>query len=150
MFYGHAKEVTSEAWGPSVRRWTETMCSACLDHWPVVQRKLVDYPLAGAFQRLTYGFPGAQADWHHSGSFRWMRNADLFARNRRNVDAVWIGSENHVALLFRREEAGCLFGEFAVEGLALYTAEYWRDHAGPAVEAWHETHLADRWAPQSC
>ena len=101
-FYGHAKGVSSEAWSPDVRRWTEAMYTGCLDHWPAVRRLLVDRPLVGAFKRNS-GWRESRSEWHYSGSFRWHRNADLYSRDWREIDPFWCGSETHPSLHFRAE-----------------------------------------------
>ena len=146
-FYAHAKGVSSEGWGPGVRRWTNAMYSGNLDHWPAVQRLLVNYPLVGCFKRHGQNFPVSTSPWHYSGTFRWHRNRDLFARDWRTIDRVWTGSESHPGLHFRADEGGCLFGEFSEQGLCLYTDEFWRRFAGRAVEEFEEAHMADRRLP---
>ncbi len=146
--YGHAEGVTSEGWATGVRPWTEALYETCLDHWPAVRRLLETHPLVGPFKRIGCCFPESpRSTWDYAGSWRWFRNADLFARDWRDIDRAWIGIESHLSLHFRPHEAACLVHEFAAEGLALYGADYWRDHAGPDLERWREEHLAYRWHP---
>ena len=146
-FYGHAKGVTSEAWSPAVRRWTEAMYAGCLDHWPAVRRLLVNHPVVGAFRRNNFGWPESRSAWHYSGTFRWQRNADLYSRDWREIDRFWCGSESHPSLHFTAGEAACLFGEFSGNGLGLYRPETWDSWATAVVERWREDHLSDRWPP---
>lgn len=148
-FFGHAKGVTSEAWAAGARRWTEAMYSACLDYWPEVRRLLIGHPLVGPFKRVGNLFPEApESTWHYSGSFRWFRNADVFRKSSwRDIDKVWIGVESWPSKHFEAEDGAVLIDEFPQTGLALYADDFWRERATPAVTAWHEAHIADRWNP---
>jgi len=157
FFYGHAKGVDSRRWTAkrgwkyAVRLWTEAMYDACLDHWPLVRRLLQDYPVAGPFLRSGYRFPEApdpaRCTWHYSGSFRWHRCADLFARDWRRVQAYWCGAEMQPGELFRRDEAACILGGFEEVGLCLYTDDFWNRWAIGEVDRFREESRADRWQP---
>ena len=146
FFYGHAKGVTSRAWGPGVGRWTEEMYATCLDYWPAVRRLLVDYPTVGTFKRR-YRYPGSRAPWHYHGAFRWHRSADLFSREWRTIDRSWIGSESHPGLHFADEEAAALVCTFGSPGIGLYGLEAWKEWGDDAVERFRERHRADRRTP---
>jgi hypothetical protein len=157
FFYGHAKGVTSRGWSAAqgnrrgVRQWTEALYETCLDYWPAVARLLEHYPVAGPFKRVGYRFNDAPApkrcSWHYSGSFRWHRCADLFARDWRNVQPHWCGGEMQPGELFRADEAACIMGEFQDYGLALYTDEFWDRWASTALDQFHEEHLPQRRQP---
>jgi Glycosyl transferase family 2 len=146
-FYAHAKGVTSQGWAPGSRPWTEAMYAALLDYWPEVRRQLADFPAVGIFQRLRTGLPGSTVTWHFSGSFRWVRNRDLYSRNWRAMDHNWCGSEGHLAKHFAAAECACLFGQFGQGGLGLYLEQTWKDWAQAARETWEADHVADRRSP---
>lgn len=157
LFYGHAKGVTSRGWTAAqgnqraIQLWAESLYETCLDHWPAVARLLRDYPIAGPFKRNGYRFPEApdpsRCTWHYSGSFRWHRCADLFARDWRNVQQWWCGGEMQPGELFHTDEAACIAGEFEEVGLALYTDEFWDRKATAMLEDFREKHLPDRRQP---
>ena len=147
-FYGHTKGVTSGRWSTTVRRWAESMYESCLDYWPLVRRLLKSHPLVGPWKRTNFGWPGhSSSTWHISGTFRWSRNADLYARNWRQIDRFWSGSESHPSLHFRQDEAATLVREFGGDGMLLYSEESWRRIAEPALETFRREHAADRWTP---
>ncbi len=151
--YAHAKGVTSENWGVGVRRWTEALYETCMDHWPAVRRLLRDHPIAGPFKRLGYCFARekngfqSRSDWHYSGSWRWFRNKDLFSRNWRELEPFWCCVESQPSLIFRLDEAANIACAVRTGGLALYTDDYWKEHAGPAMAQWREERLHDRQPP---
>lgn len=149
-FYAHAKGVTSERWAPGSRRWTTAMYSALLDHWPAVERELRSACVVGIFRRFRCGVPDSAVKWHFSGTFRWTRNADLYARNWRACDAGWCGSESYPAVQFRPEETACLHSEFASGGLGLYLEETWQSWASASVAQWESDHMADWVRPVLC
>lgn len=149
-FYGHAKGATSESWAPGVRKWTTAMYSALLDHWPAVQRELKDHPAVGIFQRLRTGLPESNVKWHYSGSFRWVRNRDLYSRNWREIDHNWCGSEGHVAKHFRSEECACLYGSFGAGGLGLYLDQTWAEWASAERATWEKEHETDKQSTVLC
>lgn len=147
-FYGHTKGVvSSKVMGPAARRWADAMYEALLGHWPAVRSALQTHAAVGIFQRHWQGPVPTRAQWHYSGSFRWWRNQELYARDWQHVDPTWLGSETHIGLVFGRGEAACLYGEFATQDCGLYADSEWERWAEPQRRAWISAHLADRRAP---
>jgi hypothetical protein len=146
--YAHSKGVVSQrSIGPGARRWAEAMWEALADHWPAVARSLQGHAAVGIFRRLWEGPIKTLARWHFSGSFRWVRNADLFRRDWRRMDRTWLGSETHVGLVFGRGESDCLFGEFSTQDCGLYAEAEWERWAEPQRRAWLAEHAEDRVEP---
>jgi len=146
-FYAHGKGVVTEAWGPACRRWTEAMYEALLGHWTAVRRALQDHAAVGIFRRLWRGPVQTLARWHYSGTFRWVRHADFYARDWTRVDAHWLGAETHVGMVFGKAESCCLYGEFATQDIGLYADSEWERWAEPRRREWVAEHQADREDP---
>jgi hypothetical protein len=124
-FYGHAKGVKFE---PNVllpvMRWAEALYEGALDDWLTVRDHLQQFAMTGCFKR--YGrYPNHRnlADWHYSGTYFWLRNADVFSRNYADVPQFYGGVEIWPGLLFRKEETGYLL----VDDLSdhLYSINFW-------------------------
>lgn len=146
-FYGHAKGVTSEQWAPAVRHWTTAMYSALLGHWPAVARELRSALAVGVYRRLRCGVIDYPVPWHYSGTFRWIRNADMYSRQWRQIGQHWCGSEAHVGQLYGVHETACLHSEFGQGGLGLYRQETWDEWAHEARRAWEAEHKCDQQEP---
>lgn len=146
-FYGHTKGVVSTAWGSAATRWADAMYEALLGHWPAVAAELRDHSCVGIFKRNWQGPVRTRARWHYSGSFRWVRNADCFARDWGTMDQTWLGSETHPGLLFGHAEASCLYGEFDTQDCGLYAEAEWERWATPLRRAWLESHRGYRRDP---
>jgi len=147
-FYGHGKGISTAGAHGGVRQWREAMYRGCLDYWPAVQRALRTAAAVGVYRRLDYPPSGTKAPWHFSGSFRWLRNADLYAREYLSIDAGWCGGEAYPARHFRFHESACLFGEFRGGELGLYLKGEWDGWAQKAADAWYQEHAGDRHFPQ--
>ena len=128
-FYGHAKGVKHE---PNVSlpvmRWAEALYQGALDDWLMIRDHLKRFAITGCFKR--YGqYPDHRylADWHYSGTYFWLRNADVFSRNYADVPQFYGGVETWPGRLFRREETGCLL----VDNLRahLYSIDFWLEFA---------------------
>jgi hypothetical protein len=144
-FYAHAKGVTRPVNpGTTIHTWTRLMYETCLDYWPLVERTLARFPLAGTFKKVGRGFAGSDSSWHYSGTFYWARNVELFRRDWRRVDPVWWGTESYPGLHFGADEAGCLFHESVVPTLDLYSMGYLRGIVLPRYEAWKREHEHER------
>lgn len=145
--YAHGKGASS--WGvyPGIPEWVQALYEANLDYWPQVRRYLRDFPCVGAYKRVWCGVPGSRAPWHYSGTFRWMRNADIFGRDWKRVEDTWCGAEAYPGIHFDRTEAACLHSEFGAGGLGLYLEETWRDWARASRETWVAESAADKFAP---
>jgi hypothetical protein len=146
-WYGHAKGIGSSLVGDGVRRWAEEMYRGTLDYWPAVKRELRDHAAVGVFRRRTRHPPSVPVQWHYAGSFRWVRNADLYCRDWRVIDPAWVGPETYPGLHIPYEEAACLYGEWASGTTGLYSLAYWDTWPNAACEAFHATHRADRLQP---
>lgn len=147
-WYGHGKGVGSHTYGEGVRRWTLEMYRATLDYWPAVARELRGHAAVGVYRRVMSPATAARASWHYSGSFRWLRNKDLYRRNWQAIDPNFYGSETYPGRQFSFEEASCLFGEFAYAGVGLYLLSEWEAWAAAAAEEWYAAHVEDLVRPQ--
>jgi Glycosyl transferase family 2 len=146
--YAHAKGVSSHQWAPAAKRWTEAMYEACCDYWPAVRRELLGACTVGIFRRRWEHAHGGRSYWHYSGSFRWVRNLDLYARPWRTIDHNWAGSETHPGIMFGMAESACLYGDFATKDIGLYHHAEWERWAEAARQKWLSEHQADRNVPQ--
>lgn len=133
IFFAHAKGVTHPTDpGVSVHRWTALMYEINLDYWPLVEQQLQAHPIIGAFKKrakvtprgTNCGFSGSRSRFHYSGTFYWMRAADLFGRDWRAIERTWYGTESYPGCVFQMHEAGCLFHENRVPILDLYRLAY--------------------------
>ena len=145
-FYGHSKGVTKPVNpGVTCHPWRDVMFETCLDYWPLVEKVLTQYPIAGSFKKIGAGFFSSHSAWHYSGTFYWVRNAELFKnRNWRNVDRMWWGNESWPGIIFHPVEAACLFWEAAVPQMNLYDFHYWYGTVMPAYAQWKEAHQHER------
>jgi hypothetical protein len=143
-FYGHAKGVGSEAWGPGVRRWTDSMYSGLLDHWPAVQRELQQRPCVGLWRKLQGWWPASPSRWHYAGTFRWTRNRDMYFRRWDEYMVDWCCPEDHVGRVFSYQESSCLYGDIGVRPVHLYGPEWWDWWAQGERDRWEAAHQADR------
>jgi len=146
-WYGHGKGSGSHVYGEGVQRWAREMYAGTLDYWPAVRRALVDHAAVGVFRRILSPAPAAHVPWHFSGSFRWLRNKDLFSRDWRAVDPGFYGSETYPGRHFATQECCCLYGEFAYGGVGLYLLDTWLSWAQAAADDWRTAHAADLETP---
>lgn len=143
-FYAHGKGASSHLYGEPVRRWAAAMYAGLLDYWPAVARALVDHAAVGVFRRILTAPASLLGGWHYSGTFRWLRNKDIYSRNWQVEDAWWMGSELYPGRHFTLEESACLFGEFAYGGVGLYGADTWDSWAQAALDDFKAAHTADQ------
>lgn len=138
-FYCHSKTVTRPPTYPAVHRWTEILFESNLDFLEVVERQFQDRHIIGSFLKRSGQFGKS---WHFSGSFYWVRMADLHKRNWREIDKRRHGVESWPAVVFTSRECGVIFCECDLR-LNLYQpvslAEVDKDYA-----AWKETIYAAR------
>jgi len=146
IFSAHAKGVTHFN-DPVILKWINEMYEINLDYWPAVEEALTRGAMCGAFRR-TGKFPriahvdGEQSDyerWHYSGTFYWMRSKDLFARNWRNMDWTWYGTESYPGVQFSPEQCQCLVGDNCGD---LYQPETW-DQLQPEIDKWKSANAAN-------
>jgi hypothetical protein len=143
-FYGHAKGVGSEAWGRGVRRWSDSMYSGLLDYWPAVQRLLASYCCVGLWRKLQGWYPASPSRWHYAGTFRWVRNADMYTRRWDEYMVDWCCPEDHVGRVFQHHESACLYGDIGVRPCHLYGPEWWDLWAQGERDRFEREHTADR------
>lgn len=138
-FYAHAKGVKYEPRFPrSVKRWAEVQYAVTLDDWLAVKEQLQRFAMTGIFRK--HGrFANHQnlGDWHYSGTFFWMRHANVFSRDWRNVPQFYGGVEAWPGLHFSREETGCLLLDNLRE--LPYQDRFWASKGDPAMRSWKGT-----------
>ena len=135
IFFGHSKGTSKQVnAGVTSHPWGRLMYETCLDYWSYVNAMLQRYPIVGSFKK-TFG-PWGSSDWHYSGTFYWIRAAELFSRNWLKIDMTWWGSETYPGAQFRSEEAGCLFYEKPSWEMNLYDLSYWNGRIWPAYRKW--------------
>ncbi|HYH65878.1 MAG TPA: methyltransferase domain-containing protein [Urbifossiella sp.] len=134
--YGHAKGVTRPETSTAAR-WAAALEEVHLDHWPAVADRLRRFPIVGAFQKRGAGWMPEESlsDWHFSGSWFWVRNADLFARDWTRIDRFWGGIESYPSLHFAPHEAANLVCGGAVPDVNLYDHAFWERAVEPALAA---------------
>lgn len=144
IFFAHSKGVIRDK-GTMCHRWAKIMFETCLDYWPLVEEQLKTHPLAGPFKKVGRGFTGSRSLWHYSGTFFWMRSADVFRRDWKKVDQQWWGAESWAGLHYRAAEAGCLFHSGTVPQLDLYEPSY-MESVEAEYERWKSEHAVERMA----
>jgi hypothetical protein len=148
-FFAHAKGVTRPVnAGVSVHPWTDLLYRANLDFWPVVADSLARHPCTGALKKVGEVFRRSLSQWHYSGAFYWMRNADILGRNWRHVDRTWWGIETWPSLHYGVDEAGCVFCERVGNNINGYDFENLRGILREFDE-WTRTNAAYRTATGS-
>jgi len=113
-FYAHTKGVSYES-RPAVTLWTQLCYAKNLGDIALVAETLRKFPVCGCFKRYGHIPPlPPQSLWHYSGSFFWFDTKALFARSWRRgfLKHRW-SAESYPSLIFRAEEAACLYGEHA-------------------------------------
>ena len=129
VFYSHAKGVTRPVNpGVTCHPWARILWAANLDHWPIVERELMKFPVAGSLKKVGYGFQGSASSWHYSGSFFWARVREVF-KNRRveQIDSQWWGNESWPGRHVPPDHAGVVFHQGHVPSLDMYAAQYVRE-----------------------
>lgn len=125
-FYAQGKGVTKPVDpGVSIHHWTAAMYEILLDYWPLVAEHFKKFSIVGAFKKGIAGFTGSSSDWHYSGSFCWLDNAELWKRNWKAIEQNWFGIESWPSMIFKSEEAACLF-HHKNQRFDLYSMGYWR------------------------
>jgi hypothetical protein len=119
-----------------------------LDHWPVVEDGLARHPVTGSFQKCGETWPtqytGSQ--WHYSGSWFWVRNRELFAKDWRRIDRFWSGIEPYPSVHFG-DEAGCVFLKDGARSMDLYDQAYWSRVVEPALAQFRDANVSRRTEP---
>lgn len=147
-FYAHAKGV-SRPQHQTVHRWAMMMYEVLLSDWPTVQESLTRYSVVCAFKKLGYGFDGVPSTWHPTGTFAWVRNADLAARpwhddfqraisitSRQNPPRQAWCTESVWGMTFSPDEAVGLLLEAFATTMPMYDPGHWLSTIEPAWEAW--------------
>jgi hypothetical protein len=135
-FYAHAKGVKYEPQcPPSVRRWAEVQYGVTLDDWLGVKEQLQRYAMTGVFRKHgRFRNHRNVGDWHYSGTFFWMRHADVFTRRWEDVPQFYGGVEAWPGMHFQRDETGCLLLD-DVRDLP-YQPRFWSVRGNPAFRQW--------------
>lgn len=151
-FWAHTKSATHDSAHPG-HLWGDVMAELCLDYWPVVDRLLRQFPVAGTFRKLVHAWQPrdgfhSQSDWHYSGSFFWFRHDRLFTKpDWRRIDQFFSGIESYPSLHFPVEQSGVIFEPNTQIGLALYGWDYWAHQVLPRLTQWRQEHAGDRRMP---
>jgi hypothetical protein len=135
-FYGHAKGVKYEPrLPPAVRRWAEVQYRVTLDDWPSVSEQMQRFAMTGIFKLLgrfrTHRFVG---NWHYSGTFFWMRHAQVFSRRYQDVPQFYAGVEAWPGVMFHESETGCLFIDKLNQ--LPYHDKFWRNTGDREFRLW--------------
>ncbi len=117
--FAHAKGVTHAA-DDTVHAWGRLALSICLDYPTLVNEALETHSAAGPFKVTGKRFYNSSCGWHYAGSFYWLRNRDLFARDWRRRELTL---ETYPGEHFRAEEAACLFRD--AQDVNLYDPKHW-------------------------
>ena len=130
LFYCHSKGATHPP-NSVCQEWRRVMFETCLDHPRLIECMLERYPICGPFRR----FGGLGVPWHFSGSFYWLRCADLWAQDWGNVQQFWYGVETYPSWQYTADQSGCLFLDNCED---LYDEGYWMRIVHPALDAWRK------------
>jgi hypothetical protein len=132
-FYCHAKGCTHRE-NQSSHLWCDAMAAACLDYPDLVDFSLRRKPFVGAFRsRQQVGH--SNASFHYAGTWWWVRNRDLFARDWARSDPEFWGAESYPGVHFQPHESACLFLDRA-ETAHLYSLAWWQSVVCPAFKSW--------------
>lgn len=132
----HSKGVTRRA-KSTASLWTRVLYETCIDYWPLVEKTLARFPIAGSFKKLGRGWQRHESlsEWHYSGSWFWFRNKELFGRRDwKRIDQFWAGIEPYPSLHFPAKQAGCIFFEGSLPRMNLYSWNYWNRIVLPELE----------------
>ncbi len=135
-FYAHAKGVKYEPKVPyAVQRWAEAMYCTNLDDWLSVRRHLEQFALTGSFKILGR-FRNHQnlGSWHYSGTFFWIRNANVFYKDCLQIPQFYGAVEAWPGIHFKENETGCLFLDRLRQ--LPYHERFWVTTANSALKRW--------------
>jgi len=137
-FYAHAKGVKYEPQlPPAVRRWAEVQYSVLLDDWHGVSEQMRRFAMTGIFRKFgRYRNHLDAGDWHYSGTFFWMRHAEVFGRRWDDVPQFYGGVEAWPGTQFRREETGCMLLDNMPD--LPYHERFWTVRGNPAFRQWQK------------
>lgn len=137
--YAQAKGTTRHN-GHIARRWTEALYEIMMDHFPLAEEMLKTHPVVGCFKKLGAGWSPEQShsDWHYSGSWFWVKNAELSKKAYWKIDQFWSGIEPYPSQQFKADEAGCMFHTERVPEMNLYSPKYWKRRVTPEFAIWRE------------
>lgn len=138
-FYAHAKGVTR--FGEQIKailRWVKWFYELNLDDLERVETVLTHHPLAGAFRKAGICFGHSRSCWHYSGSFYWVRNFDMAAKNWKEIDKIPHGVEAWPSLHFPIADAGCLVpGTNMGPDGNMYSWDFQESKIVPAIKNWY-------------
>lgn len=108
-FYGHNKGVTHRNADSICHAWADAMFETVLENSDAAIDALATHGCAGSFKRYGQFTTPGNHRWHYSGTFYWLRLADVFARKWQRIDRRFFASESWPGLQFNANEAACLF-----------------------------------------
>jgi len=132
-FYCHAKGCTHKD-NPASHLWCDAMAAACLDYPALVDHCLSRKPICGAF-RSRQQVGTSSAGFHFAGTWWWVRNRDLFAKDWQRSDPEFWGAESYPGVHFAIHDSACLFFDRAETG-HLYLVDWWRTIICPTFKKW--------------
>jgi hypothetical protein len=144
IFFAHAKGVTRDASNPA-HRWAAVLYHACLDHWPVAEQLLSQFPICGPMKHVGQNYHRTPSKWQYLGSFYWLRSSEFFRRDWTRLDNTWAGVETMPGLHYRVEEGGMIFPSRPVSDMGIYLASYW-----DAIEEQFQAWSREKVKPASC
>ena len=135
-FYAHAKGVKYEPqFPPAVRRWAEVQYAVSLDDWRGLREQLQRFAMTGIFRKHgRFRNHENVSDWHYSGTFFWLRHAQVFQRPWADVPQFYGGVEAWPGVHFRSHETGCMLLDNLKE--LPYHDRFWTVRGNPAFSKW--------------
>ena len=134
-FYCHAKGCTHADPESASHLWCDAMAEACLDYPQLVDCALSQSDVCGAFRSRQRIMGAHSPPWHFAGTWWWVRNDALFARDWRRIDPVLFGAESYPGWQFSIERSTCLFCDHA-ETTHLYDNAFWERAISPGLVNW--------------
>lgn len=141
VFYCHSKGAT-KPWNPGVtcHTWGRVMYTWLLDYLPQMEELLTQFPVVGLFPKLGRHFANSRSQWHYSGSFYWVRAAEVLRRKgAAKIDRTWFGVESWPGSVFLPDEMGCPHDPRLTAEIDLYQMDTWRNRLLPMFRQWLET-----------
>jgi uncharacterized HAD superfamily protein len=141
IWFGHTKGNTHGDHN-AVNRWVGMMYRGNLDCWSHVEKLLGEHPVCGMFKRvglpaITGHRPAKPNGWEYSGTFFWLRAAELFRRNWRGIERNRYGVEAAPGDLFRVDEGGAIYPPQPI-GTVQECSLYEEAHASRAEKGFEE------------
>jgi hypothetical protein len=137
--FAHAKGVTrTQPEFAGAHRWASVLYRASLNHWPRVEQLLAKFPIAGPMKHVGRNYFRTPSRWQFLGSFFWVRLAEMFRRDWRQLDQNWAAVETWCGLHYGIEEGAAIFPERPVPDGQIYTSAYW-DQMEKQFDTWEKS-----------